>query len=406
KSAWSTLLLISLITGCYALRFLNISVPGAVPVGEPVWLKCDFDLEGDDLYSVKWYKNHVEFYRYQPRDRPPGQTYRLAGTFVDLDRSNSSHVLLTSTDLNSEGLYGCEVSGEAPSFSTAKSEDEMRVYALPSSGPDIIGLQPRYQISDEVNITCSFGPSKPAAKVSWYINGELAQAHHVTHLPPRKTKEGLQWIELRLVFIMDTKYIRKGGLRLQCLAEVFLTYARSHHELVIGERLSGPGPQNAPNVIPSRRRPRVSGSSSRYDVGDLVDINCTSAKESTPPILRWFINDREVPRIHLVDYGTIRSQSSTLVSTVLGLRFHVQQHHLRQGELRLRCESTLAREILRRREEVIFEGRHETADLQVAQIAKSVSSDCMKCTSSICMLFSLLLILQSLYRVPPVINDT
>ncbi|GIY08617.1 ig-like domain-containing protein [Caerostris extrusa] len=69
---------------CYALRFLNISVPGAVSVGKPVWLKCDFDLEGDDLYSVKWYKNHVEFYRYQPRDRPPGQTYRLAGTFVDL----------------------------------------------------------------------------------------------------------------------------------------------------------------------------------------------------------------------------------------------------------------------------------------------------------------------------------
>ncbi|GFY38148.1 ig-like domain-containing protein [Trichonephila inaurata madagascariensis] len=69
--------------GCRTLRFLNISVPGAIPVGEPVWLKCDFDLEGDDLYSVKWYKNHVEFYRYQPRDKPPGQTYRLAGTFVD-----------------------------------------------------------------------------------------------------------------------------------------------------------------------------------------------------------------------------------------------------------------------------------------------------------------------------------
>lgn len=46
-----------------------------------------------------------------------------------LERSNSSHVFLSSTDLNSEGLYGCEVSGEAPSFSTAKSEDEMRVYS-------------------------------------------------------------------------------------------------------------------------------------------------------------------------------------------------------------------------------------------------------------------------------------
>ncbi|GIY08621.1 ig-like domain-containing protein [Caerostris extrusa] len=154
-------------------------------------------------------------------------------------------------------------------LSSIQSLSVTQISPLPTKGPDIIGLQPRYQVGDE------------------------AQAHHVTHLPPRKTKEGLQWIELRLVFSMAGKYIRKGGLKLQCLAEVFLTYARSHHELVIGERLSGPGPQNAPNVIPSRRRPRVSGSSSRYDVGDLVDINCTSAKESTPPILRWFINDRE-----------------------------------------------------------------------------------------------------------------
>lgn len=45
-----------------------------------------------------------------------------------MERSNSSHVFLSSTDLNSEGLYGCEVSSEAPSFSTAKSEDEMRIY--------------------------------------------------------------------------------------------------------------------------------------------------------------------------------------------------------------------------------------------------------------------------------------
>lgn len=48
-----------------------------------------------------------------------------------------------------------------------------RVTALPSDGPDIIGLQPRYLVGDEVNITCSFGPSKPEAKVNWYINGEV-----------------------------------------------------------------------------------------------------------------------------------------------------------------------------------------------------------------------------------------
>ncbi|KAG8184779.1 hypothetical protein JTE90_011565 [Oedothorax gibbosus] len=440
-----------------ALRFLNISVPGAVQVGEPVWLKCDFDLEGDDLYSVKWYKNHVEFYRYQPRDTPPGQTYRLAGTSVDTSNRlyevykpilNSRHTFILlqqgqqQSEINytrfpsfnnKEGVFDARAlkrfdnhggvhidtidakiwwcpctkipGGPDLSLSTWLKEGNsfslivsLLFPALPSNGPDIIGLQPRYQVGDEVNITCSFGPSKPAAKVNWYINGEVAQTHQVTHLPPRKTTEGLQWIEMRLIFNMAGKYIRKGGLRLQCLAEVFLTYARSQNELVIGERLSGPGPQNAPNVIPSRRRPRVSGSSSRYDVGDLVDINCTSAKETTPPILRWFINDREVPRLHLVDYGSIRSQSSSLVSSVLGLRFHVQQHHLRQGELRLRCESTLAREILRRREEVIFEGRLETAELQVAQIANSVAANSAMLASSVTTLLLLLLTLHPVHQ--------
>ncbi|GIY08619.1 ig-like domain-containing protein [Caerostris extrusa] len=68
---------------------------------------------------------------------------------LNFDKSNSSHVLLTSTDLNSEGLYGCEVSGEAPSFSTAKSEDEMRIYGKGSAdvyrevpGKDIGPLPP------------------------------------------------------------------------------------------------------------------------------------------------------------------------------------------------------------------------------------------------------------------------
>lgn len=74
----------------------------------------------------------------------------------------------------------------------------------------------------------------------------------------------------------------------------FSLYFKNIHSLFVFSQFS------EPNVIPSRRRPRVSGSSSRYDVGDLVDINCTSAKESTPPILRWFINDREVSIIFLI----------------------------------------------------------------------------------------------------------
>lgn len=66
------------------MRLSKLEVPGAVIIGENVWLKCDFDLEGDELYSVKWYKNNVEFYRYQPRDTLHGQMYDLLGVYVEV----------------------------------------------------------------------------------------------------------------------------------------------------------------------------------------------------------------------------------------------------------------------------------------------------------------------------------
>ncbi|KAK8787445.1 hypothetical protein V5799_022779 [Amblyomma americanum] len=65
------------------LRLVRLDMPSAVIRGDPVWLNCSFDLEADDLYSVKWYKNHREFFRYLPNESPPGQAYKLSGVYVD-----------------------------------------------------------------------------------------------------------------------------------------------------------------------------------------------------------------------------------------------------------------------------------------------------------------------------------
>jgi hypothetical protein len=40
-------------------------------VGESSSLRCDYDLEGDSLYSIKWYKDNQEFYRYNPQTGVP-----------------------------------------------------------------------------------------------------------------------------------------------------------------------------------------------------------------------------------------------------------------------------------------------------------------------------------------------
>ena len=39
-------------------------------MGDPVRLECDFEEGRDQLYSVKWYKDNMEFYRLALRINP------------------------------------------------------------------------------------------------------------------------------------------------------------------------------------------------------------------------------------------------------------------------------------------------------------------------------------------------
>ncbi|CAL1289416.1 unnamed protein product, partial [Larinioides sclopetarius] len=114
--------------GVVALKMLELQVPPSIMSGQPITLNCTFDLEGDTLYSIKWYKNNVEFYRYILGDNPPGQKYPLQGIYLDNKFPHGPSILMYKTDLGSEGTYRCEVSSEAPAFDTVRDEKELRVY--------------------------------------------------------------------------------------------------------------------------------------------------------------------------------------------------------------------------------------------------------------------------------------
>lgn len=51
---------------------------------EEATLKCDFDMEGDMLYSLKWYKDEQEFYRFVPNDKPKLQIFPVKGVTVQV----------------------------------------------------------------------------------------------------------------------------------------------------------------------------------------------------------------------------------------------------------------------------------------------------------------------------------
>lgn len=70
--------------GSRSLRLVDVVVPALALRGETTTLRCAFDLESDRLYSVTWYKDHEEFFRFVPRARPPQTLHGLEGLVVDV----------------------------------------------------------------------------------------------------------------------------------------------------------------------------------------------------------------------------------------------------------------------------------------------------------------------------------
>ena len=62
-------------------------------------------MEGDTLYSVKWYRNEQEFFRYVPNDRPKLQIFPQDGIRVQRDKSSKHTVVLTDLRLEASGTY-------------------------------------------------------------------------------------------------------------------------------------------------------------------------------------------------------------------------------------------------------------------------------------------------------------
>ncbi|XP_058979889.1 uncharacterized protein LOC105261657 isoform X2 [Musca domestica] len=262
----------------HCLRLVEVRIPNYVVKGSAAQLECLYDLDGESLYSVKWYKDGNEFYRYVPRDMPPAQTFLLPGVSVDVHNSSDAVVTLREVNLQSAGRFRCEVSGEAPSFQTVTEHGDMVVVSLPDQGaPKITGGRPRYQIGDTVRINCTAGRSKPAVQLAWFINGEPAEPYQLRKYDPVLWgRDGLETSILGLQFRVDQHHFRNGDMKLKCVASLSTFYWRSNEESVEGDR-----PQKAP-VLESRET--VYASNSRADpvqATNKTDSTMTTIKPST-----------------------------------------------------------------------------------------------------------------------------
>lgn len=74
----------SKLSGLLALKIKRLVVPSNVEEGKNVILKCEYELEGKELYSLRWLKGDLEFYRYSPDSYQPIAIFDTKGIQVDV----------------------------------------------------------------------------------------------------------------------------------------------------------------------------------------------------------------------------------------------------------------------------------------------------------------------------------
>jgi len=205
---------------CEALKLLNVHVPPEVVQGHAANLRCRFNMQGEQLYSVKWYKGAKEFFRFVLKDSPPSQVFPVAGIQVNLSSSDQQQVNIENVTLESGGRYRCEVSAEAPHFQTVSDKAEMSIVVLPRDPPKISVTKTAYHIGDEFVANCTSHRSKPAAQLYWTIADKQVLNEDVIRYPIVQHLDGLDTTVLGLGFRLRSHHFYKGKMQLTCTASV------------------------------------------------------------------------------------------------------------------------------------------------------------------------------------------
>lgn len=73
-----------------------------------------------------------------------------------------------------------------------------------------------------------------------------------------------------------------------------------------------------------------------YEVGDMLELTCTSHPSNPTANLRWEINKQDVPDKYVINYHRINHSKRLWVSKI-GLKIQLLKEHFRWGKLKVAC---------------------------------------------------------------------
>ncbi|KAF5271049.1 hypothetical protein FQR65_LT00468 [Abscondita terminalis] len=88
--------------------------------------------------------------------------------------------------------------------------------------------------------------------------------------------------------------------------------------------------------------PIITGVELQYQIGDEINLNCTSGKSHPAPILHWYINEQQVVSPEALIYYPQVQHRHGLMSVTLGLRFSLSSRHFLGGSMRVKCVASVS----------------------------------------------------------------
>ncbi|XP_071448887.1 uncharacterized protein [Hetaerina americana] len=318
-------LLLASLQSTWGLRLTKVTIPAYKIRSEMALLECGHELEGDRLYSVKWYKDNEEFYRYVPRAVPHQHSYKVEGIRVDHQQSDSTKVFLRTVTLKSSGVYRCEVSAEAPSFSSVSGEGRMEVVYLPKEDPRIGGEDKSYQAGEIINLNCTASKSYPPATLRWYVNDRPADPSWVIAKDPvTHGLHGLASSAIGLRFqVQPHHFLPQGGggpegrgggeraIRIRCVATISALFWEGDRERsVVESRQQLQGQGGAPRAA---ERASHQAAATASDAAASPDFSPDTASAALSPV----IDNRETLLLVRGSAGLLEAAPGLLVLCLL-----------------------------------------------------------------------------------------
>lgn len=159
--------LVSMISETEEIKNARLILPRIVRAGTSTTFICLYDLEKAPLYSVQWYRGRYEFFRYVRNESPPFKVFSIPGIYVDVFSSNENQVTLRNIPTHISGEISCEITADAPYFSTSCVSSNLTVIELDL---DFKISQKRVSNREIISANCTASPPSQRIGLSFHLD--------------------------------------------------------------------------------------------------------------------------------------------------------------------------------------------------------------------------------------------